>query len=181
MHLTCATAVAMCRGIYTATGFLPQVKWINDLIAHRQKLGGILTELSVQPQTGAVQYAVVGIGINCTQSPEDFPPELRTVATSLKAATGVTPDLPRLAAAAIEALWQMDGQLLTDRSAIMDFYRSRCITCGQDVVLLRADTKRYGTVLSVDDSGALLVRFDDGTEEAVSSGEVSVRGMYGYT
>ena len=59
-------------------------------------------------------------------------------------------------------------------------YRKDCITIGQEISLVRGDEVRHGKALDVDDEGALVVRFPDGHTEAVNSGEVSVRGMYGY-
>ena len=72
MHLTCAAGVAMCDAVEAAAGFRPGIKWTNDLIWGKRKLGGILTELSLKSD-GTADYAVVGIGINCCQQPEDFP------------------------------------------------------------------------------------------------------------
>ena len=180
MHLTCATAVAMCNAVEEATGLRPGIKWTNDLVIGRKKLGGILTELSVAPGNGLVQYAVVGIGINCCQKTADFPPELQDMATSLSAAVGTSIDRAAVAAAMIRALRTMDCTLLTQKEAVMQAYRADCITLGQDIVLLRAEEKRYGTAVSVDDDGALVVAFRDGEMGTVTSGEVSVRGMYGY-
>jgi len=80
----------------------------------------------------------------------------------------------------IDALYQMDTKLLTHKANILRAYRRDCITLGQDIVLVRGEEKRYGTALDIDEDGALLVRFSDGHEEIVNSGEVSVRGMYGY-
>lgn len=178
MHLTCAVGVAMCDAIELAAGFRPGIKWINDLVAGNKKLGGILTELSVDPQSGLIQYAVVGIGINCDQTPEDFPPELREIASSVRMHTGHAIRKERLAAAMILALEQMDKRLL--RHDFMVTYRKDCVTLGQPVVVLRAGEKRYGTALDVDAQGGLIVRFEDGCVQTVQSGEVSVRGMYGY-
>ena len=67
MHLTCATGVAMCSAVKATTGITPGIKWTNDLVCGTNKLGGILTELSLEPD-GHVRYAVVGIGINCNQA-----------------------------------------------------------------------------------------------------------------
>jgi len=180
MHLTCAAGVAACDAIEEVTGFRPGTKWINDLVAGKKKLGGILTELSIAPNDGKVQYAVIGIGINCNHSPEDFPPELRDIATSLAAVTKNSCDRARLCAALTEALWKMSSQLISSKESIMSRYRKDCITTGKRVVILRGEEKRYATALSVDDDGGLLVAYGDGTTEVVSSGEVSVRGMYGY-
>lgn len=179
MHLTCATAVAMCQAIERSAGFRPGIKWTNDLVHNRRKLGGILTELSLNAQ-GKVDYAIIGIGINCCQQEEDFPPEIRSIAGSLAMVTGSAIDRSRVAAAMMEALWEMDRTLLTGKEALLQQYRADCITIGQDISLVRGDEIRHGKAVDVDDAGALVVVFPDGHQEAVNSGEVSVRGMYGY-
>lgn len=180
MHLTCAAAVAMCDAVEETTGYRPGIKWINDLVGNGKKLGGILTELSVESKSGLVQYAVIGIGINCSQSEDDFPEEIRHIAVSARTLTGKAVEQSRLSAAMISALWTMDAALMTHKTEIMNAYRKNCITLGQQVVVLRSDEKRYGTATDIDADGGLLVAYDDGTTETVSSGEVSVRGMYGY-
>lgn len=180
MHLTCAAGVAACDAVRNATGFQPGIKWINDLVAGNQKLGGILTEMSLDPKSGNVEYAVIGIGINCTHSREDFPPELREIAVSLKTVTGKAPELPLLAACLIHALWETDAVLLNEKDRIMDRYRQRCVTLGQSIVVIQNETRRFGTAIGLDSDGGLTVRFEDGTVSTVNSGEVSIRGMYGY-
>ena len=179
MHLTCATAVAMCDAVETATGLRPQIKWTNDLVSGRQKLGGILTELGLTPQ-GMVDYAIIGIGINCCQQKEDFPADIQDIAASLSMVTGKVVDRARVAAAMMDALYHMDETLLTGKDAMLMAYRQNCITIGPDISLVRGDEVRHGHALDVDAEGALIVRFPDGHTEAVNSGEVSVRGMYGY-
>lgn len=179
MHLTCAAGVAMCNAIEKSAGFRPGIKWTNDIVYGRRKLGGILTELRLNPQ-GLVDYAIVGIGINCCQNPPDFPPEIRDVAGSLSMVTGKAVDRFRVAAAELDALYAMSCGLLTDQDAMLSQYRRDCITIGQEVSLVRGDEVRHGKALDVDGEGALVVLFPDGHAEAVNSGEVSVRGMYGY-
>ena len=178
MHLTCAAAVAAANGVEAATGLRPQIKWTNDLVVGTRKLGGILTELSCTA-TGMVNYAVIGIGINCNQEAGDFPSEIKDLATSLRLCTGSAIAIPTMAASLLLALEQM-AQTLDNAAAVMARYRQDCMTIGQKISLVRGDEIRHGTALDVEDSGALLVQFDDGQVEAVQSGEVSVRGMYGY-
>lgn len=180
MHLTCAVAVAMCDAIEASASFRPGIKWTNDLVHSGRKLTGILTELSVEAESGQIQYAVAGIGINCLQLEADFPPELQNIAGSLRMFADSPINRNRLAAAMIEALSRMDASLLSRKAAIMDAYRRDCVTLGQDVSIHQAGTVRYGKALDVDDDGALRVAFPDGSMEKVNSGEVSVRGMYGY-
>ncbi len=180
MHLTCATAVAMCGAVQKAAGIRPGIKWTNDLVCGRKKLGGILTELSVSPATGLVDFCVVGIGINCRQTPEDFPAEIQDMAASLSMLSGRCIEPAVLSAAMIDALVEMDKVLLSEKAATMAQYRRDCITVGQEVMLVRGDLTAYGTAIDVDADGELVVRFADGTVKNVTSGEVSVRGMYGY-
>ena len=176
MHLTCAAGVAMVEAVEGVCGIRPQVKWINDLVVGGKKLGGILTEMSLDK--GMVDYAIIGIGINCLQT--EFPPEIADLATSLSAAAGreIPPEL--LAAAMVDALWRMSLVLFSEKKQIMDAYRANCITLGKDIRVLRADSVRPGKAIDLDEDGGLLVEFPDGSRETVASGEVSVRGLYDY-
>lgn len=175
MHLTCAAAVAACEAMPMKCG----IKWTNDLVTGRKKLGGILTELSLNAD-GTVRWAIIGIGINCTQSIEDFPRELRDMATSIAMETGQVPDRAALAASLLRSFKDMSDSLLTGKTQMLQRYRSRCVTLGKEISLVRGEEARHGTALDIDEEGALVVRFSDGTTQAVQSGEVSVRGMYGY-
>lgn len=180
MHLTCAVAVAMCDAVEASAGIRPGIKWTNDLVYGRRKLAGILTELGLSP-SGLVDYAVIGVGLNCRQHPEDFPEEIRDVAGSLASVTGKDIDRASMAAAMMDAIYRMDGALLTGKNEAMAQYRRDCITLGKQVSVVKADgAARYGTALDIDEDGALIVRFSTGETETVNSGEVSVRGMYGY-
>lgn len=179
MHLTCATGVAMCDAVEKSAGFRPGIKWTNDLVSGGRKLGGILTELRLNSQ-GLVDYAIIGIGINCCQVAQDFPPEIRGIAGSLSMIAGHQIDRSRVAAAELDALYAMSTVLLSGKAGILEQYRRDCITIGQDVSLVRGEEIRHGKALTVDADGALVVRFPDGHTEAINSGEVSVRGMYGY-
>ena len=179
MHLTCATAVAMCNSVESAVSFRPGIKWTNDLVYQKHKLGGILTELGFTAQ-GKLDYAIIGIGINCCQKQTDFAEEIQSFAGSLSMITGNPVDRAKVAAAMMQALCQMDRDLLTKKDDMLESYRKDCITIGQEISLVRGEEIRHGLALRVDDAGALVVRFPDGSVEAVNSGEISVRGMYGY-
>ena len=180
MHLTCAAAVAACDGVEAACGIRPGIKWTNDLVYGQRKLAGILTELGLSPR-GTVDYAIIGIGINCCQEITDFPEEIRSIAGSLHTVTGQPIDRAKVAAALLDAFWNTNENLLTGKETIMNRYRSDCITLNRQISVVAADgAVRHGLALDIDGDGALLVRFDDGTENYVNSGEVSIRGMYGY-
>lgn len=179
MHLTCAVAVAMCDAVEDACGFRPGIKWTNDLVYNKQKLGGILTELGLNKK-GMVDYAIIGIGLNCCQQEGDFPSDIRHFASSLAIAGQQEVRRDRVAAAMMESLHVMSCTLFSGAFVMLRQYRRDCVTLGQDISILRGDDIFHAHALDIDGSGALIVRNSDGTVETVNSGEVSVRGMYGY-
>lgn len=174
MHLTCAVAVAACDAVEAAAGIRPGIKWINDLTLGSKKLGGILTELSFSPD-GKVDFAVVGIGINCGGR-DDFPEELKSIACSLNGS--VTPEA--LAESLLDALEAIIRQLLTGQKAIVDRYRRDCVTLGRQVRVISPTETRQALAEGVNDDGSLTVLFEDGQRQSVSAGEVSVRGLWDY-
>lgn len=174
MHLTCAAGVAAARAIDD-----PRIgiKWTNDLVLGKRKLGGILTEISVNPTSRKVDWAVVGIGINCCQQPADFPEEIRQIAISLGIPSS---QRPQLIAQLVRALHSMRKYLFTVKQGIMEDFRHRCVTIDSEISILRGDEVRHGKAIDVDDDGGLVVLLADGAMQTVTSGEVSIRGMYGY-
>lgn len=180
MHLTCAAGVEMCDAVEQACGFRPGIKWTNDLVVGSKKLGGILTELSVNPSTHLVDYAIVGIGINCRQTESDFDESIRDMACSVEMVTGKEMDRNDLAAEMVRRMYDLSWDLLPNKAEIMRAYRQDCITLNRPISVVRGLKIRHGIARDIDEEGALLVDFDDGTTEAVNSGEVSIRGLYGY-
>ena len=179
MHLTCAAGIAVCDAIEAVTGLRPGIKWTNDLVFGKRKLGGILTELSLD-KSGNVNFAVVGIGINCTQKIADFPEDIQNIATSLSESTKTEISVPQVAAAILSSLAAMSDRLLCNREPLLEQYRKDCVTLGKEISVVKPTSVRHGIAVDIDGDGALVVDFPDGHREAVSSGEVSIRGMYGY-
>jgi BirA family biotin operon repressor/biotin-[acetyl-CoA-carboxylase] ligase len=151
MHLTCAVGVAMMEAVEAVSGIRPQIKWINDLVVCGKKLGGILTEMSVDK--GRVDYAVIGIGINCLQKAGDFHPDIANLATSLSLAAGKKIPPEALAAAMVEALWRMSRILFTEKARLMETYKHSCITLGKDIQVIRGDRIIPGKAIDLDADG----------------------------
>lgn len=174
------TAVAVCRALEDACGVQAGIKWTNDIVLGTHKICGLLTEMSVEGESGALEYVVAGIGVNANNAQEDFPPELRQIAGSVFSETGVHVDRARLAAALVRAMDEMYAAWQKDHRVYLEEYRARCVTTGREVRLLRGDRERRGFADAITDDFGLLVRYDDGTHEEITSGEVSVRGLFGY-
>lgn len=179
MHLTCAVAAATAQAIESLCGITPGIKWPNDLTWESRKLGGILTEISVAE--GCVEWAVVGIGINCRSPERGFSPDVAQIATDLQTVSGKRISPEALADAVTASLKTLSETFLSERETWMEKYRAACVTTGRQVCVISPTESRRAFALEVADDGSLLVEYDDGARACVSSGEVSVRGMYGYT
>ena len=177
---TAWVAVAVCDGIEACCGIRPQIKWTNDIVLGGKKLVGILTELSIESETNALDYMVTGIGVNVNQEPEDFSEEIRDMATSLSQVLGRTVRRADLAAQIILALDRMYAAYPEDRAEYLAKYRADCITTGHQVQLITPAARRQAFALEIDDGFNLVVELYNGKKETIYAGEVSVRGMYGY-
>lgn len=181
LPITGFVAVAMCNAVERVAGARPKIKWANDLVLGGKKLAGILTELSMEGESGALQYVIIGIGVNVAQTRGDFAPELENIATSLNLETGKEIARAELAAAMIEELDALYQALLRHRlTPYLDAYRRDCLTIGSEVQLLWEDVHEKVLALGVDDNLGLQVVRANGAEATIRTGEVSVRGLYGY-
>ena len=184
LPVTALAGVAVCAAVERVCGVRPGLKWPNDPVLNGKKLCGILTEMSLEAETGRVQSLVLGIGINVGQRPEDFSPEVREVATSLLQVLGRPVSRPRLAAALLEELDRAYAALLRgDLLEYQEAYRRRCVNLGKTVQLIPfgGGARETARALDVDGEFSLVVQGEDGRERTVRSGEVSVRGLWGYT
>lgn len=179
-NMTAWVAVAVCDGVERVCGVRPEIKWINDIILKGKKLGGILTELGLEPGTGKIDHLVVGIGLNVNHNREDFDPELQDMATSLALDVEKLPSMPELAAQITLAMDEMYADFPHNRAEYLEKYRADCITTGKPVQLITPTSREEAQSLFIDEDFHLVVRMSDGSERTVSAGEVSVRGMYGY-
>lgn len=179
-NFTAWAAVAVCDGIQSACGVRPEIKWVNDLVLNGKKLCGILTELVPDQTTGKLDYLVVGVGINVAHTKQDFPEDLRSMATSLQLELGRPIDRNALAVEVIRAMDRMYDRFPADKAVCLDQYRADCLTVGKPVRLITPVSSREAVATGIDEDFRLLVTYPDGTRDAIATGEVSVRGMYGY-
>jgi len=158
------TGVAAVTAVRRVTGIEVRLKWPNDVLAGRQKLGGILLERVEHAGSAA---AVVGVGLNCSQTAEELPV---AEATSLWTVTGAQVDRSALLGALLEELrasyqaWQVGDDL---RVA----YLALCTTPGQDVRVAVPGGDVTGRAVDVDEAGRLVVRTESG-EERLGAGDV---------
>lgn len=176
--LTLAAALAVREGIREETGLSPLIKWPNDLVLNGMKICGILTEMSTELME--IQYVITGIGINVNQ--REFPPEIRDTATSLSLEAGRSFRRSSLIAAILKAFEKDYAAFLKtgDLSLLLEEYNACLVNRGKEVCILDPSGEYRAVAEGIDESGSLLVTLPDGTRREIISGEVSVRGIYGY-
>ena len=173
-RITACAAVAVAEAIEELTGCRAEIKWVNDVLVDGKKVCGILTEGSIDCESGLMHYAIVGIGINIRPPEGDFPAELRQIAGALPAAPDGEDLRCRLAAAVLDRLMDLYEQL--PEGDCYEAYKSRSCLIGRQINILPLEGEPVpATAIDVEPDFSLRVRLADGTETCLSSGEVSVR------
>ena len=175
--LTLVSALAVAKGIEHMVDLPVQIKWPNDIVINDKKVCGILTEMSAQMDY--VNYIVIGIGINVGN--EEFPEEIKDVATSIYLESGKHVNRAML----IEKIWEEFEdyyelyEKTQDLSSLVKEYDSYLVNRGQKGRVLDSKEPYEGKAMGITDRGELIVDTWE-ARRLVSAGEVSVRGVYGY-
>lgn len=174
---TLMAAVALNRAIRETFGIACGIKWPNDILCNGKKLVGILTEMNAEMD--AINYVVIGMGINVNVEAEDFPPELRNIATSISMETGGHASRIELF---LKVLDQLERLYLAVKAegfaAVLAAWREESATLGRLVSVFGPDKSFQGKAVDIDSEGALLVETGDRIERVVA-GDVSIRPLPG--
>lgn len=168
--ITSMAAVAVARAIEALADVDVKIKWVNDLYINDKKACGILCEASLDFESGGLEYAVLGIGVNVTKM--EFPPELQDIATSIENECGHAVSRSRLIAEISNQLEALYGQLATGE--FMAESRARSNVIGRDVTVIRGEERFEARAVDIDDAGRLVIRTAEGISR-VGSGEISLK------
>lgn len=170
--LTTAAAVASARAIEDVSGKPAMIKWVNDVYMDNRKVCGILTEASLSLESGGLNYAVLGIGINVLPPKGGFPDSISNIAANV--VDNVTGDVRSRLAAKVLTYFMEYYKDLTSKP-FFDEYRRRLFFLGKKITILRGTSSTPATALDIDEDFHLLVQYEDGTKEYLSSGEISIK------
>ena len=173
-RLTSCAAVAVTEAITELSGRETGIKWVNDVYLAGKKVCGILTEAGLDLESARVSYVVVGIGINLRSPKEGFPEEIRHLAGAAFDGLSV-PDLRnRLAALILDKLADYAANPFSVQ--LFEAYAKHSFIPGKQILILAPGKEPVpAEALCLNRDYSLQVRLPDGTEQALSSGEVSVR------
>ncbi|MDE5907207.1 MAG: biotin--[acetyl-CoA-carboxylase] ligase [Lachnospiraceae bacterium] len=184
--LTTLTAVAAAKAVEGIIGESVQIKWVNDVWLRGKKISGILTEGSASLEEGKLEYVVVGIGINLYEPAGGFPEEIREVAGAVFTHDISQENLRNRLSVEFLSHFMAYYQAFPARDYLEE-YRRRSFVVGKRVRIITPGGKpqktedkgvsdrEYAEVLGIDDACHLKVRYDDGTIEFLSSGEISIK------
>lgn len=172
VRITTAAAVAVAEAVEKISGKRSDIKWVNDVYMDGRKICGILTEASFNLENGGLDYAVCGIGINVYEPEGGFPEDIKDIA-------GAVLDTPaedirnRMAAMVLENFMGYYRHL--SENSFLQGYQSRLMWRGEDINIIRGSEITPAKLIDADEKCRLMVRYEDGTEDTVSSGEISIR------
>ena len=194
VRFTTIAAVAVAEAIEAVSGRTAEIKWVNDIFVGGRKVCGILTEASFNLEDSSLDYAVIGIGINVYEPEGGFPENIRSIAGAVQPIDPRDPSSNtvlrnggrnRLAAEVLirfYVYWFIEMKALSGpefdphATRYIDEYRRRCFVIGHEVEVHKAGSlPEPAYVRGVDDDCRLLVTYGDGREEALNSGEISIR------
>lgn len=175
--LSLIMGLAAARAVKDVTGIEAKLKWPNDLVIDGKKVAGILAASEIK--NGNLDFVVIGIGVNMFQ--EQFPEEIAATATSLKLSGGtfIREDLEN---SIVKSFNRYYDNFIHEESfrAFMDEYNSLTVNVDRRVKVIEPGNEYEAESMGVNEDGELIVRFDNGEIRSIRSGEVSVRGVYGY-
>lgn len=198
--LTLVMGISVAEAVERYTGLPAKIKWPNDVVVNGRKICGILTEMEMGLETKEIQYLVIGVGINVnngftamremgdTEKAREtaFPEGLWQVATSLFLESGekekkiFRAPLVQYVMEDFEKNYELFLRTL-DLSMLRERYNGYLVNRDKAVKVMDPKGDYTGTAREIDDAGDLLVEMENGEVKKVYSGEVSVRGIYGYT
>ena len=175
--LTLVMALAAAMGIREAVGVDTQIKWPNDLVVNGKKVCGILTEM-IFKEDGYV--VIIGTGINVNT--DTFPEEICETATSLKLELGKEIEKETIIVSVMKyfEIFYEQYEKSEDFSLLKESYEEILANKDQNVRVLDPKGAYEGVAKGINDAGNLIVVREDGSKVEIDSGEVSVRGIYGY-
>lgn len=176
--LTLVMALAVAKGIEEACDLSTAIKWPNDILVNGKKVCGILTEMKAEMDY--IHGVIIGVGINVNV--ESFPEDLQSMATSLILEKGRKVSRAEVIERVAENFEEYYEKFMEteDLSLLRDLYEERLISKGKAVKVLDPQGEYTGISKGITDTGELVVETQDGKEQQVYAGEVSVRGIYGY-
>lgn len=177
-RLTASSAVAVCRAVKKIYGVECAIKWINDIFAHGKKVCGILTEGFTNFETGLIESAIIGIGINIKDNPDCFPDDVKKIAGGINSDDEKSVLEGSRCSLAAEVAAQVLQIMKEDVAKVMAEYKALSFLIGTELSVypVAGGSDFYkAKAVDIDENAGLVVELADGTRRTLSSGEVTLK------
>ena len=172
VQITTAAAVAVCRALESLGVYDTGIKWVNDIYIGNKKICGILTESGFNSQSGMLEFAVLGVGINIYEPAEGFPEEIKNIAGAVFSER--KEDFRnKFIAEFINEFFSLYNNLSLKKH--LKEYRQKSFVLREEINIIQGENIRNGKAIDIDDNCNLIVELTDGSTEKLYSGEISVR------
>lgn len=171
--ITLMSAVAVAEALLSLVDMEVRIKWPNDILVNGRKIAGILTEISTEMD--AIDYIVVGLGLNVNMPFESFPEEIREKATSILMVTGKRFSRIRLIQAYLRWYEKYYGMYKSgDFDSIMKRWKEFADIIGRKVMVDVIGNKYIGEITAVDNDGVLILKDDEQRSHRIFSGDLTL-------
>ncbi len=170
--MTLMGAVAVASAIRTVCGVPAEIKWPNDILIAGKKVGGLLTEMSAEPDR--IRHIALGIGVDVNMDLDELPAEVRVLTTTLAAETGGRIDRTLLVREVLRSLEHWYGVFLENEGDVLKEWETLNMTIGSRVKVSAPGETIEGMAQGIDSDGRLLITQDDGRVRTVAAGDVTI-------
>ena len=172
VQITTAAAVSVCKALKHLGVSDSKIKWVNDIYIGNRKVCGILTESSFNSQSGVLDFAVLGVGINIYESEEGFPEEIKDIAGAVF--TQKQENLRNEFIAEFINVFFDYYKVLSSKKHMKE-YKENSFVIGEEVNIIQGENIRSAKAIDIDENCNLVVKLSDGSTEKLYSGEISVK------
>lgn len=172
--ITIIAAISVVEAIYNTTEIQTSIKWVNDVMYNNKKLCGILTEASIEGESGDINYIVLGIGINVKKI--NFPDDIKNVATSLGNITSIDYNRNELIGQLLNQLENNYNKLFSNNQCeLINSYRNYLSMLGNEINVILSDSTYRAKALDIDENAHLIIQLPSGEITKINCGEISIK------
>ena len=170
VKLTTFTATVVSNTIEKLSNTPAYIKWVNDIFMGGKKVCGILTEASCNFETRKLDYAIIGIGINVLS--DNFPDEIKNIATSIETQSGKVVNVNTLISEIVNGFTNYESELT--KNNYIKAYKEKCFILGKEITITNGENSFIAKAVDVTESGALIIE-ENGVKNTIYAGDVSIK------
>ncbi len=175
VFLTIISGIATVKAIREVCGFMAEIKWVNDIFYQGKKLGGILTEATIEAETQIVENVIIGIGINI-ENIKNFPEEFKDICSACEKIANIKINKNRLIAEILNHFEKIfnDFILKNNHPDLIEIYKKFSNVLNREITVKENNSSYTAKAIDILADGRLLVIDQEGNQKKLLSADVSI-------